>query len=178
MRFVYVKQYHLVWRIFYMWFILLLNMGQFLGPNHCCNFRTITLYLTQIHDECSFQNVSPMHSLLVAFKMQTPFFKKHYFVDFVFFSCPSTERKKFGEAKRAASVPITQLAGDAGRRQAECCKYIQIHHFLAWNVSSARADIRAPPAGAHHLSTCPEREQGCALGTGTLKCAHHVPAPR
>lgn len=108
-------------------------MGQFLEPNHCCNFRTITLYLTQIHNECIFQNVFPKHSLLVAFKIEPPFFKKNIIL-FILSSFPSFSlggKKKIREAKWAASVHITRLAGDALRDLAEHCKYTQIHHCLA-----------------------------------------------
>lgn len=153
MRFMYVKQYCLVWRIFYMWFIQLLNTGQLLEPNHCYHFTTITLYLAQIHNECILQNVFPMHRLLVLFKMETLFFKKNYFVYFCFFSFLSTGRKKIGEAKWATSVHITWLARDAVQDLAVHCKYMQFHHSSAWNISAARVDIQAFPAGAHHFST-------------------------
>lgn len=107
-------------------------MGQFLEPNHCCNFRTITLYLTQIHNECIFQNVFPKHSLLVAFKIEPPFFKKTSFCLFCLLFLPfHWEEKKIREAKWAASVHRTWLAGDALRDLAEHCKYTQIHHCLA-----------------------------------------------
>lgn len=123
-----------------------IKYGAIFRTESLLQFRTITLHLAQIHNECTFQNAFPMQSLLAAFKIETPFFKiKHqgFILLFVAFCFLSTGREKPKERPNRRLWGSQEMQPEHSHSTANVCSFPIPEHVgemggsLCWEGSSA-----------------------------------------
>lgn len=156
-----------------------IKYGAIFRTESLLQFRTISPHLVQIHNECTFQNAFPTHTLLAAFKIETAFFKiKHqgFILLFVVFYFLSPGREDPKERPNRQLRGLQEMQPEHSHSTTNACSFPIPEHGgemgwpLCWEGSSLPAAGFAgrDPQGACHFIAVLQQLCSCVTDMNCL----------